>query len=105
MPKQITQAELRSVLALETEVNRQMMLIRERMKKGASVEDGELDAFPEIGSHDFDPGCLSYSNMGLLIDARADVREYRETVERGISEYRRRKLTVIRGGNMEVAPA
>jgi len=95
MPKQISQAELRSVLALETEVNRQMLLIRERLKKGATVETGELDAFAELGSDDVDPDCLGYNNMGLLIDFAAEVRARREMAERAISDYMRSRIAII----------
>jgi hypothetical protein len=53
MPKRITQAELAAVLEGETFINRRMMQIRERIRKGATVEPGELGAATD-GSYDFD---------------------------------------------------
>ena len=104
MPKQITQAELRAVLDGETFVNRRMMQIRERLKKGATVEPGELGAATDC-SDDFAPECSSYSNMGLLIDSADATERYQAMMDRAIAEARRSKLTVIRGGNLEVAHA
>jgi hypothetical protein len=52
MPDQVTQAELRAVLDDEAETGRHKRAdkIRARIRKGATVEPGELRAIFDLGS-------------------------------------------------------
>ncbi len=105
MRRQVTQAELRKCLDLEKLISRKMIQIRERMKKGAAVEPGELGARYD-GSEDFSPECDNYSNMGLHIaDAGKSVESHLRWYSDREAKERRSKLTVSRGGNLEVARA
>ena len=95
MPKQITQAELKAVLELNASVNRKMLNLRKRLKRGASVEPGELTADADFLAPDYGPYAPSLYAMGLDIKAVSD---QAETVPETPS-----KLVMIRGGNLEVA--
>jgi hypothetical protein len=75
MRKQVTQAELRECLDLETLVNRRMMQIRKRLQQGATVEPGELGARADR-SNDNDPEVDNYNNMGLQIANAEEMQRY-----------------------------
>jgi hypothetical protein len=72
MPKQITQAELRAVLKLNGSLNQRMLEIRNRIARGATVEDGELAARADEEEPDYSPFAPGLYGMGLDIMATTD---------------------------------
>ena len=107
MPKQITQAELRTVLSDESALNRRMMSIRNRMCRGAIVELGELGARIEPFDKDENPEISSYSNMGLMVGDANYINRLEDAIRRDEAKNPRpSNLVMIRSSeSLEVANA
>lgn len=69
MREQITQAELQAVLDDEAAIDRKMLEIRRQLKRGATIEPGQLtaDFDGDPDGDELEPGVSGFGSMGVSI--------------------------------------